>query len=318
MNFLLQIREQFLKYYEKHDSIIRFLFRFTVLLLSLSVVTYMIGFVSVLCMPIVIVGISFAGAFGKNYVQLLIIGAVVIIHMFAISTELGVVILFIFITSYLILFRFAPKALNILLLTVLCFALKVPYILPIVVALYAPISCVFAVNIGIFIYYIIESVSKFELSLTRDIMGNSTNALFAVRDIITDKDMLIIMASFTVIIIVVGMLRNSSINYAWKIATVVGTVIQLFLIVILNFIWEVETPIVMFIIETGIALLIGLMSSVFAFNASYLKTEKVVFEDDDYYYYVKAVPKIKVSVDNIKVTHINAKKTKDKDKKKEQ
>ena len=32
----------------------------------------------------------------------------------------------------------------------------------------------------------------------------------------------------------------------------------------------------------------------------YTRTEKVQFEDDDYYYYVKAVPKIKVTVSDTK------------------
>lgn len=83
MNFLLQMRERFLKYYETHDTLVRFLFRFAVLLISLSVVTYMIGFASILCMPLVIVAISFAGAFGKNYVQILIVSSVITIHLYA-------------------------------------------------------------------------------------------------------------------------------------------------------------------------------------------------------------------------------------------
>lgn len=182
-----------------------------------------------------------------------------------------------------------------------------------------PVSCLFSVNMGILMYYILRNVSKFELNLTRDIMENSSNALlFVANHILNNKEMLIMMVSFTIIIVVVGIIRNSSLNNAWRLATVVGTIVQLFLIVILYFIWRVDTPIIMFIIETAIALFIGLMSSIFTFNASYAKTERLEFEDDDYYYYVKAVPKIKVSVDNIKVTHINAKNSKEKDKKKEQ
>ena len=319
MNFLLQMRERFLKYYETHDTLVRFLFRFAMLLISLSVVTYMIGFASILCMPLVIVAISVAGAFGKNYVQILIVSSVITIHLYAISSELETVVLCIFAISYLVVFRFAPRAVNAVLLTFMCFALQIPYVLPIVIALYVPVSCLFSVNMGILMYYILRNVSKFELNLTRDIMENSSNALlFVANHILNNKEMLIMMVSFTIIIVVVGIIRNSSLNNAWRLATVVGTIVQLFLIVILYFIWRVDTPIIMFIIETAIALFIGLMSSIFTFNASYAKTERLEFEDDDYYYYVKAVPKIKVSVDNIKVTHINAKNSKEKDKKKEQ
>ena len=34
------------------------------------------------------------------------------------------------------------------------------------------------------------------------------------------------------------------------------------------------------------------------------------YEDDDYYYYVKAVPKINVANADVRIKHINAKKTK--------
>ena len=42
----------------------------------------------------------------------------------------------------------------------------------------------------------------------------------------------------------------------------------------------------------------------------FTRTEYVQFEDDDYYYYVKAVPKVKVTTQNVKVKRINAGNTK--------
>ena len=38
-------------------------------------------------------------------------------------------------------------------------------------------------------------------------------------------------------------------------------------------------------------------------------TEYLQYEDDDYYYYVKAVPKIAVSAPDVKVQKINARKS---------
>ena len=48
----------------------------------------------------------------------------------------------------------------------------------------------------------------------------------------------------------------------------------------------------------------------FVFNVDYSRTEKVQFEDDEYYYYVKAVPKIVVARPEKKVKQINSQKTK--------
>ena len=40
------------------------------------------------------------------------------------------------------------------------------------------------------------------------------------------------------------------------------------------------------------------------------RTEFVQYEDDEYYYYVKAVPKITIANTDVKVKQINARKTK--------
>ena len=47
----------------------------------------------------------------------------------------------------------------------------------------------------------------------------------------------------------------------------------------------------------------------FVFAVDYSRTEYVQFEDDDYHYYVKAVPKIAVSKPDVKVQRINTRKT---------
>ena len=46
------------------------------------------------------------------------------------------------------------------------------------------------------------------------------------------------------------------------------------------------------------------------FALDYKRTEYVQYEDDEYYYYVKAVPKINVANADVRIKHINAKKTK--------
>ena len=48
----------------------------------------------------------------------------------------------------------------------------------------------------------------------------------------------------------------------------------------------------------------------FIFSVDYTRTEHVQFEDDDYIYYVKAVPKMSVTTQEINVKKINAQKAK--------
>ena len=59
------------------------------------------------------------------------------------------------------------------------------------------------------------------------------------------------------------------------------------------------------IMGTVIAAFISLGIEFFAFNLDYSRTEKVQFEDDDYYYYVKAVPKVTLTAPDRRVKKIN-------------
>ena len=54
----------------------------------------------------------------------------------------------------------------------------------------------------------------------------------------------------------------------------------------------------------------GYVCKVLLFSVDYKRTEYVQYEDDEYYYYVKAVPKINVANADVRIKHINAKKTK--------
>ena len=56
---------------------------------------------------------------------------------------------------------------------------------------------------------------------------------------------------------------------------------------------------------TSISFLLGRVLQFFVFNVDYSRTEKVQFEDDEYYYYVKAVPKVTVARAEKKVKQIN-------------
>ena len=53
-----------------------------------------------------------------------------------------------------------------------------------------------------------------------------------------------------------------------------------------------------------LGLAVGFILEFLFFSVDYSRTENMQFEDDEYYYYVKAVPKIGVPVPEKKVTHI--------------
>ena len=54
---------------------------------------------------------------------------------------------------------------------------------------------------------------------------------------------------------------------------------------------EVTVPIVQLLIGSVLSAAVAFGVKFFVFSVDYTRTERVQFEDDEYYYYVKAIPK---------------------------
>ena len=60
------------------------------------------------------------------------------------------------------------------------------------------------------------------------------------------------------------------------------------------------------IIFSVVSVLIGLVLEFFVYGGDYTRTERLEYEDDEYYYYVKAVPKALVATSERSIKKINA------------
>ena len=68
---------------------------------------------------------------------------------------------------------------------------------------------------------------------------------------------------------------------------------------------HVDAPYVTVIIGTIVSVLLTLVLEFFVFAVDYSRTERLQFEDDEYVYYVKAVPKVTVAAPEKTVKRIN-------------
>ena len=135
-----------------------------------------------------------------------------------------------------------------------------------------------------------------------------TRISLLVNGIIDNKAMLLTIAAFTITIMVVYIIRRLSVDYAWGIAIGVGAITDIFVLLIGDFVLDVSNSLLMLIVGSLVAVLVALVLHFFLFSVDYSRTERVQFEDDEYYYYVKAVPKMSVTTRKKQIKKINAKK----------
>ena len=107
-------------------------------------------------------------------------------------------------------------------------------------------------------------------------------------------------AAFAAAVIVVFFIRRLETAHSWTIAIILGTVVELFVLLFGDMQYDTNIDLQKVFISVFLSLIIEFLVEFFCFMVDYTRIENVQFEDDDYYYYVKAVPKVTVS-DSLRV-----------------
>jgi len=104
---------------------------------------------------------------------------------------------------------------------------------------------------------------------------------------------MIISFVFAMMILAVHLISLLSINYAKEVALGVGAAIGLICMLMIAIVAEINISILSVLVGSIISF--GLIAVVKFFDKvmDYKRTERVRFEDDDYMYYVKMIPKVK-------------------------
>ena len=156
------------------------------------------------------------------------------------------------------------------------------------------------------IAFIISYVKQNAGLLTNDTSVDITQKFVQIiRNLLLNQEMMLMIMVCAVGILCVYLLHNMSLDYAWEIAIVTGTIAQLAAVFVGDFLFHVSMPVLQLLIGALLSLAVALLYHFFVFTVDYTRTEYVQYEDDDYVYYVKAVPKVAVTRTDVKVQRIN-------------
>ncbi|MBQ3036792.1 MAG: hypothetical protein IJD31_07685, partial [Lachnospiraceae bacterium] len=122
-----------------------------------------------------------------------------------------------------------------------------------------------------------------------------------------NKEMWMLIISFTICILFVYNIRCLEIDYAREIAVVAGVLVNLIMMTFGYVMMDINVQYGELIIGSIIAVFVAILLKTFAMSVDYSRSERLQFEDDEYYYFVKAVPKISISTPEIKVKKASGK-----------
>lgn len=314
MTRLLMIREQIKNFVNNHDTFVYPVLKAILAIISLAMINGAVGYVGLFKNPFVVIILGLISSFLPMNFIVVLDALVMLLHLYALSIECVIVVACILFIMFLLYFRFSPKDTILLILTPLCHIMGIPYVTVLSAGLVSGVGSAVTIGCGSLLYYVLDYINK-NAELLKGGDSDTMIARFrAVLDaVIKNKEMMVLVVAFVITIIVVNIIRRLPVDHAWTIAIVAGSLVDIVVVLAGDLKFGTYISIPGLILGSVVAVLVTIVIKFFLFNVDYGRTEHVSFEDDEYVYYVKAVPKNNVSMPEKKVKTIRASEEEDED-----
>lgn len=305
MSNLFVWKEKLQKLYAEHSVYVDKALQFILAFAAFWLISSKTGYMKPLAQPVVTMVLAVICTFLPVVFTIITAAALIIAHMFSLSLGIAAVTAAVFLVMFIFYFRFAGGTALIALLMPLAFACKVPYVIPVVWGLIGSPVCIIPVACGTIVYFMIVYINASATVIKGSSDGIVQQITVFIQKIFQNKEMWLAIAAFALCLLFVYTIRKLSVDHSWEIAIVCGSITNLVVMVAGDIMLDIHTEYVEVIAGSVAAALIAFIVHFFVFTVDYSRTERLQFEDDEYYYYVKAVPKIQVTPPEKMVKRIN-------------
>ena len=278
---------------EEYDFLFVPLLKFVVAFLAFSTINKEIGYMTRLDNMFILLALSLLSAVLPNMVMIMLAAVLLILQSYGVHLFACVFVVLMLLLLYIFLQRFSDKYSLLLILTPLAMHFGLAPVVAVAGGLLLEPVALLPICSGTLIYAIISVVAQCAATIHGVEIKEFTTVITQLLDSVMGKTdtvlLLIIMAS---VFLIVYALRRLSVAYSWQIALVCGAVAFLVLLMAGGFFMETSMTAGKMFPGILAAVLLGELLVFFCSGLEYTKTQRLQFEDDDYYYYVKAVPKI--------------------------
>ena len=139
----------------------------------------------------------------------------------------------------------------------------------------------------------------------------TSKIVVALNQLLGNREMYLVLAIMVVTLVIVYIIRKMSIEHAWAVAIIFGILFEAVGMIAGDMVLGISGKTITILVGCIISCVIAFVIQFLFFNLDYSRTERLQFEDDEYYYYVKAVPKAIVAGTDKKVTRFSGKEEQD-------
>ena len=231
MTNLLEIKDRLIRFYSKYESYLFPVVKFIVAFVLFTTINMNIGFMEKISRFPVALILALVCAILPVNAMIWLAALIVLADMYALSMEVALTTLVLFAALFFLYFRFAPKDGFAAVLTPVCFKLNIPYVMPVGCALLRDAYSVIAVICGTVIYYFLDGIHQNSGTLKSVVAEESAEASskfdISVGQLLSNKEMYLVIAIFTIAAIVVYVVRKLEVDHAWTLAIISGILIEI-------------------------------------------------------------------------------------------
>lgn len=308
MMALLVLKTRCKDFYEKNYRIVRSVMKILIGFAIYNMILYQLPFSSELqeyglLLTVILALIS---GFVPDTVIIFFSSALALIEISAVS-YLVAGCFFLVILIYLLLFgRYTKSQSYIVLLIPVLWPLNIVYVVPIVAALFLNLAMIPACLVGVLMRFILLGIKNYQMISQNAVdTGNTLEGLqYCIDFLFKNKEMLMYMMTFILVYIFVFWIRRGRFSHASHIGIFVGLVIAMSGAIAGDAFWNIDANLIKLLLGMAVTAAISYLIQFFRMTLDYTGVHKLQFEDEDYLYYVKAVPKMKVAPGDKTVTRI--------------
>ena len=290
MTVLLELKQKIKEFYSEHDVLLLSVFKFFLAFLLFNSINSSLGFMEKLDNIFIVLILSIICAVLPVNVMTVIGCVLIVLHCYAVGLEVAGFAALLIILLLILFLRFTSEDNLALVLTPAAFRFHISAAVPIGGGLLRGPACVVPAGCGVILYFFMQVVKDKSTVL----QGKETEAQklqILLDGLMKNQEMWLNVLAFVVVLMLVYTISRCSFDYSWRVANAVGAVVYIVIMILGGMFLNVDISMGSVILSAVLSLIIGFVLEFAVLGVDYSRSEKTQFEDDEYVYYVKAVPK---------------------------
>ena len=305
MTTLLEMKQKIKNFYGEHDTWLLPLLKFLLAFLVFQTINSTLGFLEALDNIFIVLILSIICAV-LPLNGMAVLGCIMIVaHCYGVGVEVAAFSVLLLLLLMILFLRFTSRDNLALILTPAAFSLHMPAAVPVGAGLLRGPSCAVPACCGVVLYYFMEVVSDRSTVLQGKETESVQKLQILLDALINNQEMWLNILAFVVVLMVVYLISRTSSDYSWRIGDAAGAIIYILIMILAGMFLNVNINIGSAILSGVLAAVVALVIEFAALGVDYSRSETTQFEDDEYVYYVKAVPKSFVAQAEKKIKNIS-------------